>query len=167
MGVWTGLASTIGNCQSFNNENLPVRSSDATYVATSACPLNEGVTETQAYGFSWNDAADGKVYYKGIFYVPDDSYTIVNACSNEQVISTPVTASNSEPINLDYMSDRRILSLNNVMELVKDKAVCVSESSNELSFWWNENYLYDKLAQQYDPYFEDIRNSDPDFMTCN
>ena len=166
LGIWTGVASDIGNCKSFNNENLPVRASDSTYAASSNCGLRAGISDSQAYGFSWANATAGKVFYKTIFYVPNKNYEIANACANNQIISTPAIASDSESLKLDYLSNRQILSLNNVMQLVKDGAVCVSEANNEVNFWWNENYLYNRLEENYANYFADIQQSNPDFRVC-
>ena len=56
--------------------------------------------------------------------------------------------------------------MNNVMQLVKDGAVCVSEANNEVNFWWNENYLYNRLEENYANYFADIQQSNPDFRVC-
>ena len=167
LGIWTGAASSIGACNGFNNENLPVRVSDSTYSASSACALKGEISNPQAYGFTWNDAQPGRAYYKAIFYVPEKGYSIVNACNNGQVFSTPSAASGESELGLDYLSDRQIISMNNVFQLVKNRAVCVSQSDNEISFWWNENYLYGELEKSYSGYFDNIMQSDPAFRVCN
>jgi len=166
LGVWSGVASNIDNCKSFNLEGLPTRVSDSTYIETAGCSLKDGISDSQAYGFAWNGAASGRAYYKTIFYVPDKSYELVNACTNEQLFSTPIVASDSGPLKLDYLSDRQIVSLNNVLQLVKDRAVCVSESNDEVNFWWNEKYLDGKLQEGYKDYFAELQQSDPNFRVC-
>ena len=90
----------------------------------------------------------------------------MNACTNEQLFSTPIVASDSGPLKLDYLSDRQIVSLNNVLQLVKDRAVCVSESNDEVNFWWNEKYLDGKLQEGYKDYFAGLQQSDPNFRVC-
>lgn len=109
------------------------------------CALTTGLGRT--YGIEWCDTLQnsGNVFLKTVFYTPqgkDSSLNLVVYSDNAKFIGEEVEGQNGLPLNgvsgipSNSLSDN-IESIEDILDLVKNRYVCVSGSSDNAKFYWN------------------------------
>lgn len=161
LNEWTGTGSTVLECKDFEGNDLPLDKPDS---PAGACAPKAGVGT--AYGFSWNPVHDGRVFLKSIFYAPDSSFTIRNACQSEALVITPSASSPETPLALDFTNQLGEITVSKIFDLVKEQKICVGEEENKVRFWWNKAYLYTELQKNVGNYFNELAGTDEDFRQC-
>ncbi|MEK6957903.1 MAG: hypothetical protein AABW99_02925 [archaeon] len=154
---WTGIASNLANCADFSGNRVFNDTKDRAYTEYSAAnaPGLCGLTYPEnAYGFYWPNAPSGSVSLGTMFYTPDSSnYAISLACDNPQrkssLFSDDLKGVALDTVQLNGLSGlREVKSIGDILELVKQKYVCISASTDGLTgetkteFWWNQDRIY-------------------------
>ncbi len=177
MNLWTGVGSTMGehpnDCTEFNNAELPYRQRD--YEAgTDSCvkfAQNDAIF-LKSHGFNYTSAPNGeKIFFETIFFVPAsrDSEDVVlhNSCPASAISKfySPDEPLGSPQIGLSNTTGYRTVSVQNVIDLVGQGYVCVSDDSVKLSFWWNPQGLLKRLDEVKEtiPNWDDEENG----LRCN
>lgn len=105
------------------------------------------------YKFEWPAAEKGgDVYLKGYFFTPAGTSYELTSSSKNLVFATPDTGFASSvglsgiakmPFN-DAIGGPSVQSLSEILDLVKQKNVCVTNNGSTTLFWWNTGALYQK-----------------------
>ncbi|MFH1587425.1 MAG: carboxypeptidase-like regulatory domain-containing protein [Candidatus Diapherotrites archaeon] len=170
--LWTGVASNIADCRTFDGSAMPYKSQDfKSSQLTGACSLVPDVSSERAYGFGWSQApGGGRIYLRTIFYTPTDFYYLVNGCINAGGIfisPTSVVIQNQQiPLNYDgKLSGGKISSVSDLLGYVGEGKMCISPQEDSVEIWWNPKYLYGKLEENYTNYFESLQATE-DIQIC-
>ena len=108
---------------------------------------SSGITEPGVtYGFSWDDITnDSTLYMKTIMYTPTDKKVILKSDNDETQIWNPnqtfsttseLTGISGMPYN-DYARADSIRTVQNLLDLVEDGKVCITNDGTSMKFWWN------------------------------
>ncbi len=162
--LWTGAGSSIGSCNDFAGQKLPLKQADSPALGAT-CQFRENASADKSHGFAWTNAANGIIALKTIFYTPNADYKIRNACATDVLIISPNLSSSSGFVPLDFGSDTQILSLKDLFDLVSSEQVCVGESSNKAQFFWNETVLQTQLKNTAQPEFDRLAQ-EKGFSAC-
>jgi len=164
--IWSGVASSFGPCSDFGGQNLPVKQPDSSAIGAT-CRFDDDATASTSQGFSWSNAAAGRVFLKTIFYTPNTNYKIRNSCVTDALITSPDASTSQGFLNLDFGAENVIVSLKNLFDLVEDGKACVGETGSRIDFWWNESNLYEELENKYSDYFNRISEVEENFSICS
>lgn len=135
LSYWTGL----GQCADFSG--LPIREAFDFYP-------DERSAE-KAYEIEWETAPNtGKVFLFSVFYSPLSGKYQLNAVSeNSRVLSPDSGLSKTVELNgikgmsFNSSGSEGLGTLNEILTLVEKEYVCVTNSGNKSSFWWNPKAL--------------------------
>ncbi len=154
LASWSGSGSSMrmdGICTDFHDNKL--RKSIADMPGSGCASSVEG-----SYGFSYEPAPnDEKLYLETVFYTPASSAVhLRKSCENESNFYAPdvdgiqKTTQLSTPISLSLENfETRVVSLDDLVRLVGDSYICVSQSedSQYFTFWWNPQRVQENLGQ--------------------
>ena len=127
LGYWNGL----GECLDFSG--APVLEAFSYYP-------DSKVSES-TYGLRWDSASyAGDVYLYSLLFMPAESTHILKSFSPNVKFITP-NSNESSTVQLDGIAKESINSINDILELVKQKKVCVTSSGSKTMFWWNPKWL--------------------------
>jgi len=149
MNLWMGTASTMGEhpslCLAFDGSKLPYRQMD--YAAgddTCAAGL------PYSYGLNYSPAASSqKMFLEGVFFTPFSSSVILrDSCSGSGTVfhAPDDTTAGDDSLDLSVRTTHSsVSSLQEVIDLVGERYVCISEDSDNIEFWWNPQKLFAEL----------------------
>lgn len=111
-----------------------------------------------AYAIDWPKALKaGSVYLKTVFYTPADGKFGLQSVSDNAVFWTPeegeIKAVNlggisGMPFNRQGTTDTdRITALDDLFDLVKQQAICVTNTGVRTSFWWNPKTIVEQKGK--------------------
>lgn len=166
---WSGIASSAGEdtCRDFEGnllfKNQPAEQESS--VTSSNCSVNNGLSGDNAYGFSFGiDGAlsdDGqKVVLGSIIFVPKkDTYSLVNACSNNST-ATFHSISNSttnSSLNLGASASLPVDTIDSVADImngVREDAAkgtpvfCIYNQADSMEIWFNEKGILQRILDR-------------------
>lgn len=152
---WSGIGE---NCKDFEgnlvkkqwNENPDRKATQEDQIAVE--------NWENAYALDWKQASKtGSVFLKTVFFVPPERKFTLQAESEGMEWSTPEQAT-AKAVDLkgilgmefnrsgETESDK-VTALDDLFELVKQEAVCISNSGSKTMYWWNPNALYQQTGQ--------------------
>ncbi len=152
---WYGVGA---NCRDFEDKGLLDQYSpryDASAI-NADCAL-VGAQENISYGFEWceNTMHTGNVNLKTIFYTPQGSLsTIARSAYKDDLLftgegvsggSVPLNGTNALPGNTP---GDELGSIEQILELVKQEAVCVRNSGSKTEFFWNPKEVLNAITAQ-------------------
>jgi hypothetical protein len=152
---WYGVGT---NCRDFSDKSL-LDSYNGIY-DTSAINADCGLVgpqENTSYGFEWceNTIHTGNVYLKSVFYTPQDSLSQIAATVYKDSMnfigegitgaSIPLVGTNALPNN---SPGDELQSIEDVINLVHERAVCVRNSGAKTEFFWNPKEVLNALESQ-------------------
>jgi len=149
MNLWTGAGSTMGerpaNCQTFDGSKLPYRQRD--YLATGdGCVL----AATPSYGFPYPSAPNNqKMFLETVFFIPNSMDVVLHdSCADSSAkFYSPDQPAGVSQLGLSNRDRYSVASVQDVIDLIGQGYVCVSEDAQKMYFWWNPQ----KLTAELDP----------------
>ena len=127
LGYWNGL----GECLDFSG--APVLEAFSYYP--------DSKVSENTYGLRWDPANyTGDVYLYSLLFTPAESTYILKSFSPNVKFITP-NSNESSTVQLDGIAAENINSISDILELVKQKKVCVTSSGSKTMFWWNPKWL--------------------------
>lgn len=111
-----------------------------------------------AYAIDWPKALKGgNVYLKTVFYTPADGKFGLQAANDKPLFWTP-DESEQKAVNLGGISGMafnrqgttdtdRITALDDLFDLVKQQAICVTNTGVRTSFWWNPKTMVEQKGK--------------------
>ncbi len=151
---WSGIGE---NCKDF--EGNPVKKQWNENPDRKATEEDREALENweNSYALDWKEAAKtGSVFLKTIFFVPPERKFTLQAESDGMELNTPEQAK-AKAVDLkgilsmefnrsgETESDK-VTALDDLFELVKQEAVCISNSGSKTMYWWNPNALYQQAG---------------------
>jgi hypothetical protein len=111
-----------------------------------------------AYALDWENATrTGSVFLKTVFFVPTEQKFTLQAESNGMEFNTPDQSAKDSvdlkgistmPFNRSGETESdKITALDDLFDLVKQEAICISNSGSKTVYWWNPNVLYQQTGQ--------------------
>ncbi|HNV01346.1 MAG TPA: hypothetical protein PKK60_02885, partial [archaeon] len=106
--------------------------------------------EQGGYGFEWIDASfNGNLYLKTIIYTPTGESYVIESDDSTTKFWTPngEFTDSQELIGISGMNNNNQLnlstfeSLQDLLDLVKEKKVCISNDGSNMTFWWNQKTI--------------------------
>ena len=152
--LWWGVGE---NCRDFYDafviEKFQNGVPDISNQTTGAWGTRCGSAQTPVYGLEWPDTQQnyGNVFLKTIFYTPQGGQNTVNiVMSSDDAEFWPVGSDGKVniPLNGVGASATILESVAEIVELVKQRQVCVSGESVEQTFWWNPTPVINALADK-------------------
>ncbi len=111
-----------------------------------------------AYAIDWPKALKGgNVYLKSVFYTPADGKFGLQAANEKALFWTPEEGE-QKAVNLGGISGMgfnrqgttdtdRITALDDLFDLVKQQAICVTNTGVRTSFWWNPKTIVEQKGK--------------------
>jgi hypothetical protein len=152
---WYGVGA---NCRDFSDKGML----DAYNPRYDASAINAdcalvGAQENISYGFEWceNTIHTGKVNLKTVFYTPQGSLsTIVRSAYVDDLLFVGEGISGGDvPLNgtnkLEHNTPGdQLSSIEDVLNLVRDNAVCVRNSGSKTEFFWNPKEVLNAIEKE-------------------
>ena len=164
MNLWTGTGSTMrqsaGECVDYYGNELKYRIQDTAAGSGTCADSLPG-----SYGFTYDPAEDGQLYFETVFYVPESyEVNLRKSCQNNCYFYSPNgrTETTNTPVSLTSTDSRtRAVTMDNMVNLITDEYVCVSSDSEGFYFWWNPQKVVSEL--------DSVKSSIPDWdeINCN
>ncbi|MFH0970391.1 MAG: carboxypeptidase-like regulatory domain-containing protein [Candidatus Diapherotrites archaeon] len=152
---WYGVGA---NCRDFEDKSLLDsynRKYDTSAINTD-CAL-VGPQENISYGFEWcgDTIHTGNVFLKSVFYTPQESLSSINRTawkSEMQFIGEgisgagiPLNGTNAIPGNTPGDT---LTSIEEILNLITERAVCVRNSGAKTEFFWNPKEVLNAIESQ-------------------
>lgn len=152
---WYGVGP---NCRDFSDKSLfdSYNRKYDTSAINADCAL-VGPQENTSYGFEWceNTIHTGNVYLKTVFYTPQSGESQISRTAWKDEMSfigegitgasIPLVGTNAIPQN---SPGDELSSIEDVLNLVSDRAVCVRNTGAKTEFFWNPKEVLNALAAQ-------------------
>jgi hypothetical protein len=144
MNYWTGAAFSYDFYGALAAE---------TFYDTADYQLDDGTGITApgvTYGFNWKDIVyDSSLYLKTIFYTPMNKSSLLKIDNGGSKLWTPnqgfgASAQLNGIFGMNYNDATAASSINTVQELldlVEDGKVCITNDGSSMKFWWNPKVI--------------------------
>jgi hypothetical protein len=152
---WYGVGA---NCRDFSDKSL----FDSYNFAYDSSAVNAdcglvGPQENISYGFEWceNTIHTGDVYLKSVFYTPQESSSQITRTAwkdSMSFIGEGVSGASIPLVGTDAIPGNspgdELKSIEDVINLVHERAVCVRNSGAKTEFFWNPKEVLNVLEDQ-------------------
>lgn len=143
MAKWNGVGIL---CRAFNDEILAQQQNvpDTHMISASCSVARSGDRSLYTLEFCGEPKRFGTVSYETIFYTPqesDSSIKLSGAASDKARLIGIRTKADSIELNGNGIT-RRINSMQDIFDLVKEEFVCVSGTNINTEFFWNPKKIY-------------------------
>jgi len=149
LSYWTGFAtSPLLSCRDYYSANLPDKRQDLSAASFDQCCVQPDSREN-SFGFLWeNIDFPGSLFLKSVFYTPvSGDYALSSSCGNDSFIFASNSSTSTTQSELIQLGERDSMTVNDIIELIGSKDVCVHSSGSAYEFYWNEQKLGDSAKE--------------------